>query len=88
MVVWGRIMQTLPLAPLDLPEPEGIEWARADLSGFDHTGGFSRDSTWLPFVAGSAPRQAGGDASPPAALAKSMEQSGRGIWKTIRGWFH
>ena len=92
MVVWGKIMQYLPLAPLELTEPAGIEWARADMGGFDQSGVFFRSSELLPFAAGSVPRQTARleSPSPPsqAPVAERLEKSTSGILNTIRSWFH
>lgn len=91
MVVWGKIMQSLPVQPLELPEPEGIEWARVD-TGRPLEDYFSAN-TMLPFLAGTTPRQtviarpAEQQPAPPPA-AEKLQQAGTGLWKTIRSWFH
>jgi penicillin-binding protein 1B len=92
MQVWGRIMQALPLAPLELTEPEGIEWARADMGGFDQSGFFYR-SELLPFATGSVPRQAARQEAPsreedPPEVAQRLQRGTSGLLDTIRSWFH
>ena len=86
MVVWGKIMQGLHPQPLELVEPEGMEWARVDGRIYDRSAGASRGDVVLPFVAGTMPR---------GATRASSSSSGDGAqeWKvpevldTIRGWF-
>ena len=86
MVVWGRIMQSLHPQPLELAEPAGIEWARADAGIYDRTDGASRDNLLLPFAAGTVPAAAT-RASAPATGGRTQERTGSGVWNTIRGWF-
>ncbi len=74
MVAWGRIMQGLQHQPLELTEPEGIEWARIEGAGI------------LPFISGTVPVAAGsgGDSSPgDSPVEKHIDEA----WDTIRGWF-
>ncbi|MCJ7600029.1 MAG: hypothetical protein MUO63_00850, partial [Desulfobulbaceae bacterium] len=88
MVVWGKIMQSLPLQPLELTEPEGIEWARVDSSYLRSLTDYFGENAWLPFIAGSTPRQTvtAQPASPPAV--ERRQKTGTGLWDKIRSWFH
>jgi len=93
MVVWGKIMQALPLQPLELTEPQGIEWARMDAASLHSLTDYFGEKAWLPFLAGTTPRQtvtarqqAPQQASPPPP-AERRRKSGTGLWDTIRGWF-
>ncbi|MBU0664163.1 MAG: penicillin-binding protein 1B [Proteobacteria bacterium] len=85
MVVWGKIMQSLYPQPLELMEPEGLEWARVDGRIYGHESGASRGDVVLPFVAGTVPRG--------AVRASSSGDGGQewnvpGVLNTIRDWFH
>ena len=80
LVVWGKIMQSLHPQPLELAEPEGLEWARVDAGSYGPSADASRDKVLLPFVAGTVPRGAtpGDDA---------QERKAPGVLETIRNWF-
>ena len=82
MVVWGKIMQSLHPQPLELTEPEGIEWARIDAGVYSPLGGESRENVKLPFVAGTVPAGAQRPSS------DTLERRVPEVWNTIRGWFH
>jgi len=91
MVVWGKIMQSLPLQPLELTEPEGIEWARVDTSYQRSFTDYFGEKAWLPFVAGTTPGQTVTGQQQPTQQAPPPEkrrQSGSGLWDKIRSWFH
>lgn len=85
MVVWGRIMQALYPQPLDLVEPEGIEWARVDANNYSPVADGVREDVLLPFMAGTVP----------AGAVRSSSSVGNGTdtgtvpdaWNTLRGWF-
>ncbi len=80
LVVWGKIMQALHPQPLELTEPEGIEWARVNAESYGPSAGDSRDNVVLPFVAGTVPAGATkGDGA--------QERKSPGILNTIRNWF-
>jgi len=82
MVVWGKIMQSLHPQPLELTEPEGIEWARINAGIYGPRGGESREDVMLPFVAGTVP------AGAQRASSDTLERRVPEVWNTIRGWFH
>jgi penicillin-binding protein 1B len=86
MVVWGRIMQALHPQPLELIEPEGIEWARVDAGSFSPSSDDARDNMTLPFAPGTMP----GGATPTSGPADPGQEkkSSPGILNTIRGWFN
>jgi penicillin-binding protein 1B len=89
MVVWGKIMQSLPLQPLELTEPEGIEWARVDSSYLRSFTDYFGENAWLPFIAGSAPGQTvTAQPAQPTPPAERPRKTGTGLWDTIRSWFH
>jgi len=80
MVVWGRIMQSLHPQPLELAEPEGVEWARLDAGSYASLDGNSRDNVVLPFAAGTVPAGA-------TSTDGAQERNTPGILNTIRSWF-
>jgi penicillin-binding protein 1B len=82
MVVWGKIMQSLHPQPLELTEPEGIEWAGIDAGVYSPHGGESREDVKLPFVAGTVPAGAHRPSS------DTLENRVPEVLNTIRGWFH
>jgi penicillin-binding protein 1B len=86
MVVWGKIMQSLHPQPLELAEPEGIEWAWVDAEIYGGSNGTYHDNVRLPFVAGTLPTGAI-RASAPSIGDGTRERNGPGVWNTIRGWF-
>jgi hypothetical protein len=86
MVVWGKIMQSLHPQPLELAEPEGIEWARVNAAIYDHSDEADRDNVLLPFVAGTVPAGAI-RATSPSAGGTIWERKGSGVLNTIRRWF-
>ncbi|MDJ0623382.1 MAG: penicillin-binding protein 1B [Desulfocapsaceae bacterium] len=51
--VWGRVMNTMHVQPLRVPEPEQIVWRRIDVDTLRPTHIFNRNSTVLPFIEGS-----------------------------------
>ncbi len=90
MVVWGRIMQSLPIQPLELTEPEGIEWAHVNLGNHQSFGDLFGDRNLLPFIAGTVPQQM---ATAPRPLpqdspVETLRKTGTGLWDRIRSWFH
>lgn len=87
MVVWGKIMQSLHPQPLELVEPEGLEWARVDGRIYGRDAGASRDDVVLPFVAGTVPRGVE-RASSSFPEDGAQELSVPGVLNTIRDWFH
>jgi penicillin-binding protein 1B len=87
MVVWGRIMENLHPQPLELTEPEGIEWAEVDAASYGQTGSDFRANVVLPFVAGTVPSGAALRASSPSADGGAPKGNGPEVWGTIRGWF-
>lgn len=90
MVVWGKIMQSLHPQPLELAEPEGLEWARVDAGIYGSSGpsgDASRDNVVLPFAAGTVPAGAT-RVSFPAAEDGGQERKTPGVLETIRNWFH
>ncbi len=64
MRIWGELMARLPLRPLELLPPEGIEWARVDRDSGLIANDRCERSDWLPFVRGSEPRQQAPCATP------------------------
>jgi penicillin-binding protein 1B len=86
MVVWGKIMQSLHPQPLELTEPEGLEWARVEAGSYDPSEDASRDNVVLPFAAGTVPAGAT-PVSSPAAEDGAQERKGPGVLETIRNWF-
>lgn len=93
MVVWGKIMQSLPLQPLELAEPEGIEWARVDTAYLASFTDYFGEKAWLPFIAGTTPGQSATAAQQqPAQQAppppEQRRKSGTGLWDKIRSLFH
>ncbi len=87
MVVWGKIMQSLHPQPLELVEPEGLEWARVDAGIYAGSAAAFRDDLVLPFAAGTEPRGAERVSSSSAGDG-AQELSVPGVLNTIRGWFH
>ncbi|MBW6519687.1 MAG: penicillin-binding protein 1B [Desulfoarculaceae bacterium] len=88
LVVWGKIMQALHPQPLELVEPEGLEWARVDAGIYGRSLGAFRDNVVLPFVAGTVPAGAerASSSSAPAA-GDTQEWNVPGVLNTIRDWF-
>ena len=84
LVVWGKIMQSLHPQPLELAEPEGIEWARINPGAYGPTSGDSRENVRLPFVAGTVPQ----DAQRASSSSDTLERRVPEVLNTIRGWFH
>ncbi|MDO8948617.1 MAG: penicillin-binding protein 1B [Desulfocapsaceae bacterium] len=87
MVVWGKIMQSLHPQPLELVEPEGIEWARVYAGIYGSSAGASRDNVVLPFVVGTVPAGAV-PASPSSSDDGAQEWNVPGVLNTIRNLFH
>lgn len=85
MVVWGKIMQSLHPQPLDLTEPEDIEWARIDPGVYGYSEEVSRADVVLPFLAGTVPAWAARPSSP--SPVRDRRGNGPDLWNTIRGWF-
>jgi len=88
MVVWGKIMQSLHPQPLELLEPEGIQWARVDAGIYGRSHAPSRDNALLPFAAGTLPAGAA-PASPSSSPAgvETWEKKVPEVLNSIRGWF-
>jgi penicillin-binding protein 1B len=86
LVVWGKIMQSLQPQPLELVEPEGLEWARVDAGIYGRSQNTSRDNVVLPFVAGTLPAGAERASSSPAG-SDTQEWNVPGVLNTIRDWF-
>ncbi|MBV5306919.1 MAG: penicillin-binding protein 1B [Desulfobulbaceae bacterium] len=86
MVVWGKIMQSLHPQPLELTEPEGIEWARINAESYGYSDEASRANVVLPFMAGTVPA---GAERPLPSSSGGERQGGNGpdLWNTIRDWF-
>lgn len=86
MVVWGKIMQSLHPQPLELTEPEGIEWARINAESYGYSDEASRANVVLPFMAGTVPA---GAERPSPSSSGGERQGGNGpdLWNTIRDWF-
>ncbi|MGV1098753.1 penicillin-binding protein 1B [Thiovibrio sp. JS02] len=66
LVVWGEIMRALHPQPLDLVEPEGIEWQWLKSDTLELSASpffFAADQVKLPFVAGTVPGPSGSSAS-------------------------
>lgn len=57
MRVWGELASHLPLRPLELLPPEGVEWAQIDRESGLLANRRCPASDWLPFISGSAPHQ-------------------------------
>ncbi len=87
MVVWGRIMENLHPQPLELTEPEGIEWAEVDAAGYGQTGSDYRANVVLPFAAGTVPSGAALRASSSSADGAEAKGGSGAVWDTVRGWF-
>lgn len=87
MVVWGKIMGSLHPQPLELTQPEGIEWARIEPRSYEYSGEASRENVLLPFASGSVPAEAVRPAVPSPGGDRRQER-GPDLWNTIRGWFH
>jgi penicillin-binding protein 1B len=87
MVVWGKIMQSLHPQPLELVEPEGLEWARVDAGIYDPSADGSRDEVLLPFAAGTVPAGAERPSSSPTG-DDFPERNVPGVLDKIRGWFN
>lgn len=86
LVVWGKIMQALHPQPLELVEPEGLEWARIDAANYGRSSGAVRDNVLLPFMAGTLP--AGAELTTSSSSpAGTEDRNGSGIFDKIRGWF-
>ncbi|MBI5556469.1 MAG: penicillin-binding protein 1B [Deltaproteobacteria bacterium] len=85
LVAWGNIMRSLHPQVLELAEPPGIEWGKADLRGFAQSGSEGRAELLLPFIAGSMPQGAERPSASP--LVEKIEDAGASIFNTIRGWF-
>lgn len=87
LVVWGEIMGALHPEPLELVEPEGIEWQwlRPDTLAVSASPSFfASDQVKLPFIAGSASGKHG-----PSAHGQP-DSPGSGVGKvvdTILDWF-
>ncbi|OQX08746.1 MAG: penicillin-binding protein 1B, partial [Desulfobulbaceae bacterium A2] len=70
LVLWGRIMQQLPLQPLELTEPEGIVW------------GVAERGERLPFAAQTVPAHV----TPVDPAVGPGGEGGSGFWHRLRGW--
>ncbi len=57
MTIWGQMMASLDLAPLLLPEGEGIEHVWIDQGSGLRSAADCQGAIILPFIAGSAPEQ-------------------------------
>lgn len=57
MRIWGEMVARLPLRPLELLPPEGIEWVQIDRDSGLRANERCEHSDWLPFVSGSEPRE-------------------------------
>jgi penicillin-binding protein 1B len=85
MVVWGKIMGSLHPQPLELTEPEGIEWARINPDSYGYSEEASRADVVLPFATGTIP--AGAERPSPPSGGEPQESKGPEFWNTIRDWF-
>ncbi len=85
MVVWGKIMGSLHPQPLELTEPEGVEWARINPDSYGYSEEASRADVVLPFATGTIP--AGAERPSPASGGEPQEGKGPEFWNTIRDWF-
>jgi len=86
MVVWGKIMQSLHPQPLELTEPEGIEWARVNPETYGYSEEVSRANVVLPFTAGTVPAGAVRPSSPSPGGVRHRGND-PDLWDTIRDWF-
>ena len=84
MVIWGKIMQSLHPQPLELTEPEGIEWARINPESYGYSDEASRANVVLPFAAGTVPA---GAETPSSSGGERQGGKGPELWNTIRDWF-
>ncbi len=55
--IWGRIMADIPNTPLELPLPEGVEWAVIDAKTGTLTHEMCENAMAVPFIQGSAPTE-------------------------------
>ncbi len=55
--IWGQLMAALPNTPLELPEPQGMEWAVVDAEADMLTDDACENAMTVPFIKGSAPTQ-------------------------------
>jgi penicillin-binding protein 1B len=85
MVVWGKIMGSLHPQPLELTEPEGIEWARINPDSYGYSEEASRADVVLPFATGTIP--AGAERPSSSSGGEPREGKGPEFWNTIRDWF-
>ncbi|MFA6686098.1 MAG: penicillin-binding protein 1B [Desulfuromonas sp.] len=74
MTIWGQVMASLDLAPLVLPEGEGIEHVWIDQASGLRSAADCQGAIILPFIAGSAPEQA-------VPCAQDAEK------KSLKTWF-
>lgn len=74
MSVWGEMMAGLNPEPLQLPEPESIEWVWIDAATGLRSAQECQGAVELPFIAGSAPTE---------SISCTPENFG----DTIRTWF-
>lgn len=69
--VWGKIMANIRNSPLELPQPEGVEWVTVDALTGMRADASTENPVSVPFIAGSAPPGADEGGSFPA-LKKSV----------------
>jgi penicillin-binding protein 1B len=53
--VWGKIMANIRPTPLELPQPEGVEWVTVDALTGMRAEASTENPVSVPFIAGSAP---------------------------------
>jgi penicillin-binding protein 1B len=57
LTVWGKVMDAIETAAGERAEPANINWIRIDTDTLQTTSILNRNSTMLPFVAGSEPAE-------------------------------
>lgn len=86
--VWGEIMRALHPQPLDLVEPEGIEWQWLKPATFERSSSpflFAREQVKLPFIALASPAIGGSSENNPQ---DSPVNGVDGVMKKIINWFN
>ncbi|OQY58431.1 MAG: penicillin-binding protein 1B [Desulfobacteraceae bacterium 4572_88] len=95
--IWGKIMAGISNKVLELPQPEGVEWAVIDIETGLRTEEACGNATAIPFARGSAPadiiscediedRHAGEERVEPASKEKE-EKSKSSVFRWIKDLF-